>query len=265
MKKKTERTINALLIFSIGIVLFLLGLVGTFHRKDTPKCTRDANVPMITEPNLPVVIEPNLPIVIDIIEVNPVDVMESVVHIAVETEYGGWQGSGVYIGGGLILTAGHVVDGATNFILTFEDGCVYESEEFYKEDVSDVGFILLDTGDSVCHTSIPFDNRTLARGEDVWILGSPYGTEFLFTVSKGIVSNTTLTCDGFFGEKPIFMVDAASYPGNSGGPVVDEDGEIIGILVGGYGSYDNLSICIRVDVIVLSLEKYKAQLKLENL
>ncbi len=195
--------------------------------------------------------------------VNPVDVMDSVVHIDVKTEYGSWQGSGVYIGDGIILTAGHVVEDAKSFTITFEDGCVYDSNDYYQEEVSDVGFILLDN--SVCHAPIVFDNRVLGRGESVWVLGSPYGTEFLFTVSKGIISNTTLDCDGYFGGKPIFMADAASYPGNSGGPVVDSDGEIIGILVGGYGRSDNLSICIRVDVIVLSLNKYLAQLELERL
>ena len=192
------------------------------------------------------------------------DVMDSVVHIAVETEYGGWQGSGVYIGDGIILTAGHVVEGAIQFTVTFEDGCIYDSNDYYQEEVSDVGFILLDSN-SVCHSPIPFDNRVVGRGDSVWVFGSPYGTEFLFTVSEGIISNTTLTCDGYFGDKPIFTTDAASYPGNSGGPVVDSDGEIIGILVGGYGYADNLSICIRVDVIVLSLNKYLAQLELERL
>jgi len=195
--------------------------------------------------------------------INFANVMESVVHISVDAEYGGWQGSGVYIGDGLILTAGHVVDGAESFTVTFENGCVYDSNDFYQEEMSDVGFILIEDVD--CHTPIPFDNRSLDRGEAAWVFGSPYGTEFLFTVSEGIVSNNTLTCGGFFGEKSIFMVDAASYPGNSGGPVVDSEGEIIGILVGGYGYSDNLSICIRVDVIVLSLDKYLAKLALERL
>lgn len=207
----------------------------------------------------------------------PVDVMQSVVHIRVyenEDSYdyyddyedcGGWQGSGVYIGDGLILTAGHVVEGAVSFTVTFEDGCIHESSTFYQEGASDVGFISIILDPCCEHLRTEFDVRVPQRGEGVWILGSPYGTEFQFSVSKGIVSNTTLTCDGFFGEKPIFMVDAASYPGNSGGPVVDSDGEIIGILVGGYGYADNLSICIRVDVIMLSLDKYLAELALERL
>ncbi len=231
-----------------AIAVLVTGLFAVFSR-NTVELTCPAPVPILAPAPVPAV--------------NPVDAMDSVVHISVETEYGGWQGSGVYIGDGMILTAGHVVEGAKSFTVTFEDGCVYESEKFYKEEVSDVGFILL--GSSVCHIPVSFDNRGLIRGETVWVLGSPYGTEFLFTVSQGIISNTTLTCDGFFGDKPLFMTDAASYPGNSGGPVVDSDGEIIGILVGGYGGNDNLSICVRVDVIVLSLAKYKAELALGQL
>lgn len=211
--------------------------------------------------------------------ITPNDVMKSVVHIRATVEYDdwemecvdlntnfdGWQGSGVYVGNGLILTAGHVVEDANHFEVTFEDGCVYESIITYGEELSDVGFIRIEDANGIDYTPVVFDTRELSRGEDVWILGSPYGTDFLFTLTKGIISNVTITCDGFFGEKPIFMTDAASYPGNSGGPVVDVDGEIIGILVGGYGYADNLSICVRADVCYQAMQVYLEMLEMENL
>lgn len=267
--KKLEKIIIGLVFIAMCAAFFTRVHVVN-HRlwnledRKIPVCPR-------VEPN-EVIVEPNEVEILPAV-VNPVDIMSSVVHIAVRADdwayneyfnqYGSWQASGVYIGDGIILTAGHVVEDAVSFTVTFEDGCVYDSNEFYQEEVSDVGFILI--GDGLCHTPVDFDNRVIVRGEQVWVLGSPYGTEFLFTVSKGIISNTTATCDGFFGEKPIFVTDSASYSGNSGGPVVDSDGEIIGILVGGYGRSDNLSICVRVDVIVLSLNKYMAQLELERL
>jgi len=207
--------------------------------------------------------------------------MRSVVHITAEAEeeqwsydeygygepYSSWQGSGSYIGNGLILTAGHVVEGAIKFTVTFESGLVLESEKFYKEPTMDVGFILIgDHGDTLVGAPLEFDFRELERGDLTYIFGHPLGWDNNFSVSKGVVSSLGKDHDWFFGDKLMFNSDAASYPGNSGGVVVDEDGEIIGILVGGYtGGYDNLSLCVPADIVHLSMEKYLLQLEFEEM
>lgn len=166
-------------------------------------------------------------------------VMSSVVHI--ETDVG-WQGSGSYIGNGLILTAGHIVDEGWSFTITFEDGTEYISTDFYLESASDVRFIYI--GD--CNSPVLiFDNDGYLRGDTAFVFGNPFGWDYCFSVSKGIISSVNRDCEGFFGEKIMLQVDAATYPGNSGGPVTDDEGEIIGILVGGPAwSGDNIGLCI---------------------
>lgn len=68
-------------------------------------------------------------------------------------------------------------------------------------------------------------------GEDIMVAGYPFGVMFSSSmkVTKGIVSSTT----GFADNSRRFQIDAASQPGNSGGPVYDQYGNIVGILVGG--------------------------------
>jgi S1-C subfamily serine protease len=188
--------------------------------------------------------------------------MDSVCHIQVETEWESWQGSGSYIGDGLVLTAGHVVEGAVKFTMTFEDGTVVEADRFYKEPTMDVGFIYVGELDI---DVLEFDMRKLRRGDVTYIFGNPLGWDNRFSVSRGIVSSLDKEHGGYFGEKLMFNSDAASYPGNSGGPVLDEDGEIIGILVGGYVGTDNLSLCVPTDVVVAARGIYLAQLELERI
>jgi S1-C subfamily serine protease len=191
------------------------------------------------------------------------DTMGSVCHIRVLSEFGSWQGSGSYIGDGLILTAGHVVEDALSFTITFHDGTVVEATEYYMEPTMDVGFINVGV---LCREALEFDARRLRWGDVTFILGNPLGWDNCFSVSKGIVSSLDKDHDGFFGDKLMYNSDAAAYPGNSGGPVVDEDGEIIGILVGGYtGGYDNLSLCVPTEVVIASRNIYLAQLELERM
>ena len=197
-------------------------------------------------------------------EFSPDVVMQSVVHIGASGDYGDWQGSGVYVGNGLILTAGHVVEDANTFVVTFEnEPSSYASSTFYQESTTDVGFIYLEDYDGPALTFD--DDNSDIRGDDVWIFGSPFGFEYRFSVTKGILSSVQRDCDGFFGEKIMLQSDAASYPGNSGGPVTDDEGEIIGILVGGIRGSDNISLIIPADICEQVMNIYLEILKLAEM
>ena len=190
-------------------------------------------------------------------------IMRSIVHIYSNA---GWQGSGSYVGNGLILTAGHIVGGegygALEFTITFENGFEFISTKFYLEEAADVGFIFI--GD--CNSPIlVFDDEGYSRGDIAYVYGNPFGWDYCFSVSKGIISSVNRDCEGFFGEKIMLQIDAAAYPGCSGGPVVDDEGEIIGILVGGVWGSDNLSLCIPANICEQSLRIYLEILKMEAL
>lgn len=191
---------------------------------------------------------------------NANDIMQSVVHIGADA---GWQGSGVYVGNGLILTAGHVVDGAETFVVTFEnEPSSYASSTFYVEPLADIGFIYLEDYDG---PALEFDREHLHRGDSVFVFGNPFGWDYNFSVTKGIISSVDRDCDGFFGEKIMLQSDAAAYPGNSGGPVTDDEGEIIGILVGGTYGGDNISLIVPADICEQSMKIYLAMLKLAEM
>lgn len=176
-----------------------------------------------------------------------------------------WSGSGVIISeDGLILTAAHVVDGADKFKVILSDGREFYSEKsWHRHDISDVGFIQLEDANEL-QVSYLGKSNNLKKGLDVFVIGCPFGYELRFTVTKGIISGLERDCDGFFGEKLILQVDAQSWPGNSGGPVYNMRGQIIGILVGGYHNADGIGLCIPSDVINGMLNIYQAERKIEK-
>lgn len=174
-------------------------------------------------------------------------------------DYKLWSGSGVIIDpGGLILTAAHAVDGADKFKITLPDGQEFWSEKsWHRSEISDVGFIKVDANDlPVSYLEKSSDSR---KGEDVFVMGCPFGYDLRFTVTKGIVSGLDRSVDGYFGEKLLLQVDAQSWPGNSGGPVYNMRGQVIGILVGGYYGADGIGLCIPSDIISGILEIYNAE------
>jgi len=177
-----------------------------------------------------------------------------------------WSGSGVIISeDGLVLTAAHVVDGADRFKVTLPDGREFWSKSaWHRSEISDVGFIQLDTTEKLPVSSLG-KSSNLRKGEDVFVIGCPYGYELRFSVTKGIVSGLERDCEGFFGEKFILQVDAQSWPGNSGGPVYNMRGQVIGILVGGYGGADGIGLCIPSDVIRVLRIAYEAEQLLKEM
>lgn len=178
-----------------------------------------------------------------------------------------WSGSGVVIDpGGLVLTAAHVVKDADKFKVTLPDGREFWSESsWHRSEISDVGFIQLADVNDKLPISYLGKSSDLRKGEDVFIIGCPFGYSLRFTVTQGIVSGLGRDRGGYYGKKLMLQVDAMSWGGNSGGPVYDMLGQIIGILVGGPRGTEGVSICVPVDIISGILGIYEAERYVESI
>ncbi len=157
-------------------------------------------------------------------------VAAAVIPTVVNISTGSGQGSGFIIrSDGYILTNNHVVDGANSMTVTFEDGSTASAQLVGANAGYDLAVIKAD------RDGLPVS--TLGRSADVNVgdtaiaIGSPLGLQG--TVTSGIVSSLDrpVTAGGQ-GETSFInaiQTDAAVNPGNSGGPLVDGDGRVIGV------------------------------------
>lgn len=167
--------------------------------------------------------------------------------------------SGSHIGNGIILTAKHVSIYEQVDKVIFEDGSEYEIIDRFNDPNIDIGFCIIDIGEyDPNFPELDFDLDPVMRGLEVFVLGNPYG--HLYNSSKGIVSNDNKPPRDNHGDTPLFQTDAFATPGSSGSAVVDKDGEIRGVLVGGYhdgsgSAVVGTGVCIPVDKILEALER----------
>ena len=151
------------------------------------------------------------------------------------------SGSGFIVStDGYVVTNNHVVQGATAFQVRYADGSVKNAELVGGDQFQDVAVLKIDLSDgsSVPATADWGDSATMRPGDDVVAIGTPYG-EFNNTVSDGMVGavDGDLNSGGGYSLPNLIQHDAAIYPGNSGGPLLNMDGEVIGINVAkAYGS-----------------------------
>ena len=124
-----------------------------------------------------------------------------------------------------ILTNNHVVDNAEKIKVTFKNGQEYDATITGRDPQSDIAVIEIKTGDLPV---LKFaDSSKLAVGEWVVAIGNPFGLSHTLTV--GVVSATGRTSVGINDYEDFIQTDAAINPGNSGGPLVNLDGEVVGI------------------------------------
>ena len=159
--------------------------------------------------------------------------MPSVVFVEVP---GQWTGSGVIVGPHTVLTAGHVIEDTNGLVVETIDGRKYESIATIRSKVNDCGLIFFDPRESFTNIAEFADFDKVEVGDLVFTLGSPYGKELFNTATFGIISGLDRRFS-YFGKCGLLTSDAAGNPGNSGGPVFDMQGRIVGIVVGTrYGS-----------------------------
>ena len=157
------------------------------------------------------------------------------------------MGSGFIIqSDGVVLTNAHVVEGADEVRVKLTDRREFKGKVLGIDRVTDVAVVKIEAN------GLPAvkmgDPSTLRVGEWVLAIGSPFGFEN--TVTAGIVSATSRSLpEGTY--VPFIQTDAAVNPGNSGGPLFNLRGEVIGInsqIYSGTGGYMGLSFAIPIDV-----------------
>jgi S1-C subfamily serine protease len=140
------------------------------------------------------------------------------------------QGSGfVYDAEGHIVTNQHVVDGAENVSVRFWDGSTHDGTVVGSDPSTDLAVIEVDAPASILEPLELGDSTQLSVGEGVAALGSPFGLEG--TLTSGIVSalNREMSSPNGFTISNSIQTDAAINHGNSGGPLVNAAGQVIGV------------------------------------
>ncbi len=128
---------------------------------------------------------------------------------------------------GHVLTNRHVVDGADRILVTLPDGRVLGGSVVGADEETDVAVVRVD-GDGMRPAAFG-DSDRLKAGQPVLAVGNPLGLSGGPTVTSGVVSSVSRHLQFGDGGQKVIQTDAAVNPGNSGGPLVDLEGKVIGI------------------------------------
>lgn len=154
-----------------------------------------------------------------------------VVEIKSTLSEGGATGSGFIVDeGGTVVTAAHVVDEATEVKVVLQNGTVRKAEVLGADDATDIAVIRFDASGLELQPLELGDSSDLKVGASVAAIGAPF--EYAWSFSTGIVSglDRTIEAPNGFTVSHAIQTDAAVNPGNSGGPLLDSDGDVIGVV-----------------------------------
>lgn len=163
-------------------------------------------------------------------EVSPSIVSVQVSTISGNQLVGSGSGSGFVVDTqGHLVTNDHVVDGATAIEVEFFDGLLTSAEVVGADVDSDLAVLKVDVPVERLHPVTFADSESLDVGQQVLAIGSPFGQDW--TLTSGIISAIDRTIQGStsFSIGGVIQTDAAINPGNSGGPLLDLNGDVIGV------------------------------------
>jgi S1-C subfamily serine protease len=146
------------------------------------------------------------------------------------------QGSGwVYNGDGYIVTNNHVVDGETRVEVDFSSGYKTYGDVIGVSTYGDLAVIHVDAPASELFPLPLGDSDLLRVGQSVIAIGNPFGlsgtmtTGIISALGRALPSGVVVPSGGYFSSGDIIQTDAALNPGNSGGPLLNLNGEVIGV------------------------------------
>lgn len=181
-----------------------------------------------------------------------------------------WSGSGFALGNGYIVTNNHVVEGATTLKVKGVKGDLntsYSARIVSTDKHNDIAIIKIDDDSFIGFGRIPYgvSSRIGDVGEDVYVLGYPLtqalGNEIKLT--NGIISSHS----GFQGDLSTYQISAPVTHGNSGGPMFDVKGNVIGIVNSGItykNVAENVGYAIKISYLKNLIESEGLNIKLPS-
>ena len=176
------------------------------------------------------------------------------------TVQGSGAGSGVIISGnGLVLTNAHVVENATNLKVTLSDGSKYDATIIGSDTTQDIALIQLQNASNLPAATLG-SSADLQVGDGVVAIGNALDLDGSLTVTSGIVSAKDRSLSNSDGSTLAHLIqtDAAINSGNSGGPLLNMAGQVVGINTAIIQNSQNLGFSIAIDSVkplIESLQK----------
>ncbi len=165
------------------------------------------------------------------------------------------MGSGfIFDSRGYILTNRHVIKGASEIAVTLEGKKKYKAKLIWEDPKTDIAIIKIDGGKFP--VAALGNSSSLEVGDWVLAIGNPFG--LTQTITAGIVSAKGRSDMGILDYEDFIQTDAAINPGNSGGPLVNIDGQVIGIntaILSRSGGYMGIGFAIPINLVKQILDK----------
>jgi putative serine protease PepD len=173
-------------------------------------------------------------------------------------------GTGFVVDGkGHIATAAHVVEGASSISVKFQDGTTRTAKVLGTDEATDVAVLSVDPSGVTVHPLALGSSASLAIGDQVAAIGDPFTYDR--SLSTGVVSglDRTISAPNGFTVAHAIQTDAALNPGNSGGPVLDASGRVIGIVDqiatnGSSQTSSGVGFAVPIDLVRSELSKLEA-------
>lgn len=165
-------------------------------------------------------------------------------------------GSGVVVHeDGYIITNAHVVEAAEKITVVFSDGREFPARQISADQAKDLAVLAIETKDKLPFIIHLGRSHDLMIGETVIAIGNPYG--YANTVTSGVVSavgRDIEVSEGYW-LRGLIQTDAPINPGNSGGPLLNINGELIGINTAIKAEAQNIGFAIPVDTLADNLSR----------
>lgn len=166
------------------------------------------------------------------------------------------SGTGFALNNGHIITNYHVVEEAKSILIYVDSDVSYSATIVATDRINDLAILRISDPNFKGFGKIPYAIKTQMAdvGEDVWVLGYPLtqvlGNEIKLTT--GVISSKS----GYQGEVSTYQISAPVQPGNSGGPLFDSKGNIIGIVNAGVPGAENVGYAIKTSYLQNLVDSY---------